>query len=387
MSRTLYRSIRHEKSDDTSVVRYRPDPLTLSPAVIYTGNNTLLWLTSDGKTLLGNKGSSGDYNQVIASDDNWRTFRDVGESLPASVEGIRELDDGEILVTTVKSTTAGRHSKAWKSTGYSLDPANCTFTEVCEAGTLISHFNNRWGISVAGRHVTLSEYHGWGEDGAKFVYYSGDYGSTFREVFNLREADVEGRPTPTDRSHVHTAAFDPYYNRIWIVTGDLSNSATYYSDDFGDSWHFVNGSNSVQFTGIMALPDGVIFGTDSTINGVFVSRRTGKEKEPTLEPLHLINDKTNKMTHVFAHPFRLNRCDFSPLLFTAVYAGNEVEWGSYLVGMMNTGDVYELWITDDKIISAFGTTHDGKILITTQEDNTGGNRYVYEVDAPEWIGS
>jgi hypothetical protein len=87
---------------------------------------------------------------------------------------------------------------------------------------------------------------------------------------------------------VHGAAYDPYWDRLWVTWGDTQqNSKTdvVYSDDHGATWTQVAASpvwaasgsaatNGLQCTTVLPRPDCIVFGSDPA-QGMWMLRRTG----------------------------------------------------------------------------------------------------------------
>lgn len=173
-----------------------------------------------------------------------------------------------------------------------------------------------WGLSMYGKKVLIAGYDQGGRNAC--VYYSDDNFETFKLIFNGASEDIQvdvpntpiGRyPRPENvipansfswnstlngNVHVHGVAYDPYYNRIWVTTGDggqLNKRITgiFYTDDIGASWNFVSLNNlypfvkNTQLLSIIPLKNCVLFTTDGAGDGFFRYNRTGKEKRVTIE--------------------------------------------------------------------------------------------------------
>ena len=173
-----------------------------------------------------------------------------------------------------------------------------------------------WGLSMYGNIVLIAGYDQGGRNAC--VYYSDDNFETYRLIFNGASEDIQvdvpntpvGRyprsesvipknsfswnSTLNGNVHVHGVAFDPYYNRIWVTTGDggLQNkrvTGIFYTDDIGVTWHFVSLNNlypfvnSTQLLSIIPLKNCVLFTSDGSGDGFFRYNRTGKKERVTIE--------------------------------------------------------------------------------------------------------
>lgn len=374
--------------------QYEPSFPTLTFDTIYTGWQEPKWLSTDGQVLYGTQG-----RVLLQSTDEWETLDqihvfDEGYNLQA----IRELDNGELIVSTNRDETVGRKAKLWLSTGYQRsNPTAATWTEVLEAGAPQANFNNSWGLHVYQNIVVAGEYGLRGEDGARRVYLSEDYGQTFALVFdqkNVTATNPDNQPEWTQSGHVHTAAWDPYWSRLWVVVGDSPSTATYYSDDKGQTWHYVEGSGgpspAVQYTGIMPLPDMVIFGSDRAPNGVHAYRRTTKADMPVITPLLLVDD-ADVITRVFQLPYRRDWQPTTPTYFAA--SGAAGVGSSVIVGTADGKKAHLLWegvhpqdggAYSGRVSYAFGPTAQGNLIVPMHADPTITGVRVMKTPAPTW---
>ena len=230
------------------------------------------------------------------------------------------------------------------------------------------------------------------EEGARRAWLSTDYGNTFKLIFDQKETTklIEGAPTWTETAHMHTCSFGPYWNRIWIVTGDRPNSATYYSDDFGKTWKWVDvkfNGDVMQFTGIIALPNCVVFGSDRAPNGVFVYYRGNKSDTPKIVPLLLVND-SNVITHVFQLPFKKDWNSLSPVYFSAASA-NGTDNKSLLVATVDGKKAFILHENEinekfgGRCTAFLGETLQGNVIGTFFDSDISGYR-IGKAKAPKW---
>ena len=199
--------------------------------------------------------------------------------------------------------------------------------------------------------------------------------------------EVAGAPPYTGTAHMHTAAYDPYWDRIWVVVGDNPNTATYYSDDRGTSWTFVEGSSIVQYTGIMALPNAVLFGSDRNPNGVHVYHRGNKSDMPVIKPLLLLND-SKIITHVFQMPFKKDWNPATPTYF-ASEGISDAGGRTVVIGTVD-GKTANLMFEADlsgpysgNMRCPLGPTAQGNIVSYIDDSSISGYRTV-KAKAPTW---
>ena len=340
-------------------------------------------MTSDGQTIYGNIGIV-----VLRSTDEWNTTEEVTR-LPVgnNVSGVRDLEDGELIITTHFNTEDNIVSRVYKTIGYEGKNLNCDVKLVLEAKNISTLFNNHWGLDVYKNIVLLSDYGGKGVNGAKNVYLSTDYGDTFTEIFDLQTEIIEGRPPATETAHIHTVKYDPFYDRIWLCVGDRPNTATYYSDDLGETWTYVVGSDIVQFTGIQIFEDAVIFGSDSPPNGVYSYKRQGKENHPVIKQIHSFNSDS-LISHVGEMAYRKDFNKNTPCYFTFSGAGG-TEYTSLLVGMVNGIKADTLFKVDKesvlngRLYVALGDTAQGNLILTMYDKEQLGY-FILKTKAPEW---
>ncbi|WP_298144408.1 hypothetical protein, partial [uncultured Acinetobacter sp.] len=378
----------NEGNEENTVTRplfeqaYEPSFPTLNFVEIEQTWRRPYWMSEDGAVIYGAYGA-----QLIQSKDEWTTKVQVGTvSLPQTILAIRTLADGELLIYCSRNEAQSIKGKLYKTVGYDRnDPSVATFKEVFEILSTQADINNTWGLSVYQNVVVANEYGLRGANGAKHVYLSTDYGETFNLIFNLYTQEVAGRPLLTDSAHTHTAAYDPYYNRIWVAVGDRPNTASYFSDDLGQTWTFIQGSEEVQYTGIQALPDCVIFGSDRAPNGVYVYYRNGKDKHPIIQPLFIIND-SEELTNVFGLPFKKDWHPTTPTYFVA----DKTEGTNYKPQIIATVDgrkahfMYE-HPTSVRMWAALGPTAQGNIITVIQPESSPNGLVILKATAPNWI--
>lgn len=374
---------------EQNIQTYTPSLPRLEFEEVTTGYYEALWLSKDGKRIYGKLGA-----RLWVSYDECETFTTIIDDTGISVQAVRELDDGELIFSierdTVNHTQNGR---VFKTKGFDKETGNIDSYDLkVETPSTEAKINNSWGITSYKNVVTLSEYGLKTEEGARRAWLSTDYGETFKVIFDQKETTklIEGAPTWTETAHMHTCSFDPYWNRIWIVTGDRPNSAMYYSDDFGETWKWVDvqfNNDTMQFTGIIALPNCVIFGSDRNPNGVFVYYRGNKSDTPVIQPLLLVNDK-DVISHVFQLPFKRGWDSLTPVYFAAPNAG-DTDNKSLCVATVDGKKAFILHENSQdekfggKCLVFLGDTAQGNIIGTFFDSDISGYR-IGKAKAPEW---
>lgn len=350
-----------------------------------------MWLSEDGKILYGHQGS-----RVMMSTDEWTTLTRIGTTdMPQTVTAIRPLPDGQLLVSTNRNDDLGIRAKLYRSNGFDpLNPSVTTWTEVLSATGQFANIQNNWGIHIYDDVILISEYGLKGETGARYCYISRDNGNTFTTIFDQKNQVIAGRPEYTATGHIHTIQFDPYYHRIWLCVGDNPNTAVYYSDDYGVNWTFVTGTTVVQFTGIIALEDCVVFGSDRDPNGLYIYRRKDKATMPKIEPWFLV-DSSNIITHIFNLPYRRTIGKDIPVYFPATTATTNINGGgattlmAFIDGrvpyiMWQPTPIYSTTNGGQGIQWALGDTVQGNVIVVIQEPSPATGFKVLKWKAPVW---
>lgn len=349
-----------------------------------------LTMNREGTVIYASNGA-----RVSQSTDEGKTWIDVGGVINGQmIQGIRVLDDGELIVTTSRDKTNNIKSKLYKSSNYSVkNPENTTYTEKLEMHNLDANFNNPWCLDNYYNIVLASDYGGHYLTGARYVYMSTDFGKTWERIFDQKEASetVEGAPAYTTDAHVHTCHYDRYRDRIWVCVGDQDNTATYYSDDMAKSWKLIKGLTGkgvMQYTGITSYPEGVFFGSDRAPDGVYFWDETNPD---TIEPFYLTERDTIR-TLVYALPFRR----FAEKDEVCYFVANrddivDGKMGPLIVGFKGVKGAQLLYdFTDDfndyiatDISGCIGNTVNGYVLVSVKNKNTGKYRLL-RAKAPVW---
>lgn len=374
---------------EQNIQTYTPSIPKLEFEEVTTGYNEALWLSKDGKRIYGKLGP-----KLWVSYDECKTFTTIINNTGASVQAVRELDDSELIFSTERDTVnRTQNGRVFKTKGFDKETGNIDSYDLkVETPATEAKINNSWGITTYKNVVTLSEYGLKTEEGARRAWLSTDYGETFKLVFDQKETTklIKGAPEWTETAHMHTCSFDPYWNRIWIVTGDRPNSATYYSDDFGETWKWVDvqfNNDTMQLTGIIALPNCVIFGSDRAPNGVFVYYRGNKSDTPVIQPLLLVNDN-DKISHVFQLPFKRDWDSLSPVYFASPGAGDTGNKNicvatvdgkkAFILHENNTDEKF-----GGKCLVFLGETEQGNVIGTFFDSDISGYR-IGKAKAPSW---
>lgn len=196
---------------------------------------------------------------------------------------------------------------------------------IADAGT----FRSDWGLSHHGDVIAVSTYGSYdAENPPRFVYLSRDAGVTWKTIEVVK---VEDMVDPGD-FHLHDVEFDPWTKRLWVSNGDRANSALRYSDDWGETWHLVEGDHG-QPTSIIALPDRILFGRDATPAGWSVWYKPQGESNPEVkaEDIHFLYSPvsvglTSNRVHFIPkihHSFADNRTNNFPYDLMGVFSRSD----------------------------------------------------------------
>lgn len=303
--------------DDPKWIKYLADiPAggggSVAPIGVFTptitekpGQEIMCVMTLD-RTIGFNWGSS-NLNMTYDDGETWELLR----AFPGmQTTFVRELENGELLVGVNNSNLP---AEAWLSSGFRKG-GDVTWSKVLTAHSTYTNFASAWGVFDDGNMVLLIDYGGkagvnYGStpvvpdgENARYAYMSLDFGKTWKTIFDLNEwalsngyATMDDQGQPQARGfHCHGIAYDKWWDRIWITFGDNTALAgmnscggTCYSDDFGKTWRAANWGKDSQHlsptgsrhqnVGIWPMQDCILFGTDSSPNGVHrIERSQGK---------------------------------------------------------------------------------------------------------------
>lgn len=306
----------------------------------------------------------------------WATFA----TLPRTVSGIRQLDNGELLIGTTENPGVAM-AGVWLSSGYPDGPV--TFTEKLTAGYTGQTMELAWGFGGGGTTYAVSEYDSkapGSRSATQRAWITTDSGETWTPIYDHGNGSLSSR-------HIHGVYADPYRpGTVWLALGDYTGNASgdrriQVSRDSGATWADV--TTDYQPTAIMCFPNVVAFGTDGTPNGVLVI--ANPDAAPSAMRLSLgyrLNNST-AISHVAERPFRVATADgyLTLLPFSSATSGvNGCVLGSY------DGSVwFEVWRDSTTStgasqgpLTAFGPTRDGRLLIRGK-DTAGA---FYDAEAP-----
>ena len=229
-------------------------------------------------------------------------------TFPIYISWVKEMDDGELLVGLGHSLSGDvANIGVWRSFNNKT-----TFSQV-QALSNPDTTTTSWGISVVRNEVVFTEYGNFGSDPltrqSRYVYYSEDSGVTFTKILDLTNPPINMFPNQNGwvDCHLHGACIDPYWGRIWIVTGDGNNSKLLaWTDDKGITWKSVNlynytGGNiyneTIQGLSIYPLKDCIIITPDVSKQYMFRIQRRKKDDTPIIERSWKF-DNTTAITHL-----------------------------------------------------------------------------------------
>ncbi|WP_331233514.1 beta propeller repeat protein [Natronorarus salvus] len=226
-------------------------------------NGHVFWVDGDG-VMYGRSGP-----RVLRSEDWWESTEtiysfagDVGEYNDNIVQNVLVPENGRII-----AGVGGR------GLGHKASGRIELLDEDLEGSTTVYHFEygrltGSFGHVVYGDVIVLGAYGQSDFEGgnhANEVVLSTDGGGSFERIL---EAELHTKNAPN--LHVHDVEYDPYAERIWVTVGDGGNSNIYWSDDMGGSWDRItdDANLDLQPTQVAAFEDCVVFGTDSSPEGI-----------------------------------------------------------------------------------------------------------------------
>ena len=259
---------------------------------------------------------------------NAYTFSTTGQ-----VRWVKELNDGQLMVSYKDTSVTPATEKIYRSTGWTGAGSTPTWTQVLTPNRYGIYYTD-WSISQYKNIVLIAEYGAKTgvpydsilPDGApagencRYVHMSKDYGKTFTQMFDLNEfTDGVG-------VHVHGVCYDPYWNRTWVSHGDgnFGSNGLLYTDDFGDSWisatEFHNqGINFTQSVHIIALPTCLLLASDAYPNGIHrIDRAQGKTPVKgwyDVDVAYYIPDQLERLNHLCQSVFKAEWLPDAPYIF------------------------------------------------------------------------
>jgi len=206
------------------------------------------------------------------------------------INGLYETDDGEALVFHSPSGLPGR---VYRSTGWSTSHTTATWSLVLTAtGGSVNNYGLNSAVfgddvlfpgtgkyGVIGCYGTQTPATGDATTSGRYVYFTSDYGANWSLIFDLYTWSGN-----TAGMHVHSAAYDPWWDRIWVAWGDVQMNGkldVVYSDDHGTTWTQLDALpstysalGSMQSTTVLPRPDYILFGSDPN-QGLWMIPRKG----------------------------------------------------------------------------------------------------------------
>lgn len=317
----------------------------------------------------------------------WTRILDSSGGLTASFY----RSSGRVVLRFAEDANGDR-TEIWKSNTFDSDsPTNWAKVADASAG----YFSRDYGLSIRDNVVMATTY--GSKDAAnppRFLYLSRDYGNTFEEIEVVSIADM----IDPANFHIHDCEYDPFTGRLWVSSGDLSNSALYYSDDWGQTWGKLTGVG--QPTSITALPDCILLGSDDKPDGYKILTKDLAEpkKKPVLSDLKVV------------YAPELNEDDVSNLVHVANVSWTRIDsqidtYPYCLVGVLNTagttGVARVVASPDGKTFYPLVTDKSGDMLIGKvvgpcsndpqrrvwigYYDRSDSTNYAIRFGLPEWV--
>lgn len=266
------------------------------------------------------------YNMSVQNLQHSKDFGKTWQTIYTKPTGtaviwVKPLNNGELLFMD-RDTTTQQHS-LYRTVGYDSGRgtiSSVVFINQVDLTKPKMTISPSWSVDVYDNIVLVAQYGpktglDWngvsalpGEN-ARYVYMSLDHGLTWTVALDLN-AQVG-----TDAVHLHGVCYDPYWQRIWVTSGDgaWTQTTTMYSDDLGATWKFAHrfikgeggnpDSNTAtdgfrhQNVNIMALPTCILFATDGFPDGIQrIDRAQGKHTSDGLYDIELAHYIDNGQT-------------------------------------------------------------------------------------------
>lgn len=247
---------------------------TITAAVEADPNWIPLDLAPDGLKMVGFAGSGQPsiVGRLAYSSDAGATWTALPNLVtPPGTAAAWFAGDGEVCLAV--GITGSAPGKLYKSTGWATNPATATFSAKHTAnnvgGTNAVYFANYAGNHPHGAISVINEYGPkTASEMARHVVVTEDHGDTWRSILDLRTFILDLVPAwDGNDAHVHGSVYDPWWDCIWVVTGDYDGAGTLpytlVSFDWrtaNPTWHIVYTKH--QFTSIIPMPGCILFGTD-----------------------------------------------------------------------------------------------------------------------------
>lgn len=165
-----------------------------------------------------------------------------------------------------------------------------------------------WGRTADGRFGTIVEYVAAPARGSGKCYFSSDFGETWQDVFDNSLNTIY---TSSIAYHLHGARYDKWWKRLMIVHGD-NDQVQYGSYADASTETTVNNVNFLpllknnnlyfpllneQHCSVFPTKDYIIYGSDYSINGIWIQHRIDKSFYGPTEPAFLLQND-GKITHI-----------------------------------------------------------------------------------------
>ncbi|WBM40048.1 hypothetical protein [Alcaligenes faecalis] len=388
---------------------------TYTPVVTEKATTQIACFMTRDRTIGFNWGSS-TLNMTFDDGDTWELLHNFAG---AQTTFVRELENGELLVGLSKTGPA----EVWVSSGFRKGGA-VTWSKVLESHSTYTNFAAAWGVFDDGNMVLLIDYGGkagmpFGNtdvvpdgENARYAYMSLDHGKTWKTIFDLNEwalsngyATLDDDGVPQARGfHCHGIAYDKWWDRMWITFGDNATvgginscGGMCYSDDFGKTWRAANwGKDSQhlspsgsrhQLVGIWPMPDCILFGSDSSPNGVHrIERSQGKHipGEYIINVAFAYSDE-EILTHLCQGIYQATHLPGQPVFF--VFGAEGAIRKSFIVATRDGFDFKLMWESPEpnargnglRLIA--GPTRQGQLL-TRLTDTIDGVLRHFQVRGP-----
>ena len=237
------------------------------------------------------------------------------------VHRIWPLDDGELLAAVGPAKDHREPGALWRSIGFPTCGTRCRWERTLQTGYLgtvgdpapstpggaITGYVEplrRWTVDVHGPIVACCEYGiQSATDKSRYAYLSEDMGKSFARVFDIGTAPNQ---------HTHGICYDPWWDALWLTSGDGSRRGLHVSFDRGATWGSVPldaKGISYQFVVVVALEQCIVLTSDyQDFNGVArIPRPANGSRSPAelvVEPAWTYSVHTNRIEIIGSTTFQ-----------------------------------------------------------------------------------
>lgn len=326
-------------------------------------------------------------------------------TFPIYINRIEELEDGEFLIflghNAANPDTSG--VGVWRSFNNRTE-----FSQVIAPSNPGTNFLS-WSTFIVRNQVIVGEYGSFTDNaltrGSRYLYYSSDNGITFTPILDLMNApNIFPTQDGWKQCHIHGACIDPYWDRIWVCTGDGNDSKLLaWTDDLGVTWDSINlyqytggemTNQTLQFISMYPLKNTLVIAPDTAFNYMFKVDRINKSDTPVIQRTWAFNN-TNAITHLTNGYVRFSPADPLYILMGRgdnAIPSNEADRHNFILATFDGTKYWKIWedekttIYPDEGVRIFKYKDQYVIeVVNRDEDGLNPIRVRHFASSPEWL--